>query len=96
MAKINFQHILVPQDPAGKEIVDMDIRESLGNIIYRFGQGIACHSLALKIYNSKGELELEEDETELLKNFVEQLCTPAISDGIKSALSSAEQAKETD
>ena len=58
--KINFEKVEVFTNLAKTQAVVMDIREGLADAIYTQGQGVACHALALKIYNSKGEEEYSD------------------------------------
>lgn len=84
MTKINFTHIKVYTDIAKKNAIVKDMKEQVANDLYMHGQGIAFHALALKIYNSTGEVELDDKEYDLLMNYVNQMCTPAIIDAFKN------------
>ena len=85
MKKINFEEITMFLDVAHTRQVTQNVRTSFADIIYSFGTGVACHALALKIYNSKGEKEYNEEECELIQRFAEK-CTPAFIDAINDLL----------
>ena len=59
----------------------MDARQQLGELIYEVGSGIKAHSLALKIYNSE---EYTDEEMQIIMQFVNQYCKPAIIDAINA------------
>lgn len=71
--KINFKEVKVPTSIKKEEFRSEDLRENLANAIYNNERDIAYMSLAMKIYNSDGEVELDEKETNLLKNFCKNL-----------------------
>ena len=84
MTKIDFSKLTVYTDITKKKAVVRNVREQVANDLYTHGQGIAFHALALKIYNSTGEVELDDKEYDLLMNYVNQMCTPAIIDAFKN------------
>lgn len=84
--RIDFTKIEVPGNLAGTRVTVMDIREPFADIIYRQGTGIACRALALKIYNSRGEAVYDGNEVALIAELASNLLTPAVMDGIRSAI----------
>ena len=60
------------------------MKKKIANDLYNHGQGIEFHALALKIYNAKGEIELDEQEYGLLMAYANQMCTPAVIDALQS------------
>ena len=84
MIKIDFSNITVYTDIAKTKAVVKDLKEEVANDLYMHGQGIAFHALALKIYNSTGEVELDDKEYQLLMNYANQMCTPMIIDAFKN------------
>ncbi len=92
MAKIDFTQIRVYKDIAKTVAEVKDLREHIANELYERGQGIGFHALALKIYNSTSEIELDDREYKLLLSYAEQLCTPAIIDAIRSYGETSEEA----
>ncbi len=83
MVKIDFTRMPIWVDISHKAQVVKDISKGLADSMYSYGSGIACHALALKIYNSTGEIELDDNEYKLLISYAEQVCTPAIIDALK-------------
>lgn len=84
MVKINFEDVGIYTDIEHKTMVRLDMRKKIANDLYNHGQGIAFHALALKIYNSQGEIELSEEEYNLLMDYVRQMGTPAAIDALES------------
>lgn len=82
--KLDFTQIEIPRDLKGTHVSIADIKEDFANLIYTQGTGIACHALALKIYN--GETEFNEKEVNLIQQLANALCTPAVADGVKKAI----------
>ena len=84
MVKINFKEIKVYKDIAKTKVEVVDMQDEVANAMYEKGQGIKFHALALKIYNAKGEIELDEQEYGLLMAYAEQMGTPAVIDAFKN------------
>lgn len=82
--KINFEDVGIYTDIERKTMVRLDMKKKIANDLYNHGQGIAFHALALKIYNSQGEIELSEEEYNLLMDYVRQMGTPAAIDALES------------
>ena len=82
--KINFEDIGIYTDIERKTMVRLDMKKKIANDLYNRGQGIAFHALALKIYNSQGEIELSEEEYNLLMDYTRQMGTPAAIDALES------------
>ena len=82
MKKINFRNVVVYTDiqQTKKLVVDMHI--DFANIIYQQGSGIQAHALAMKIYNSKGEEEYNDEECKLIMQYA-NLCNPFFIDAMK-------------
>ena len=81
--KINFEDVGIYTDIEHKTMVRLDMKKKIANDLYNHGQGIAFHALALKIYNSQGEIELSEEEYNLLMDYVRQMGTPAAIDALE-------------
>lgn len=92
--RIDFTAIPVRQSLASKVMDMVDMKTAFADIIYRHGQGIQCHALALKIYNATGETDYDEQEVKLIQQIAEQLCTPAVSDGINAVIGSKQEGKK--
>lgn len=67
MKKINFKQLLIATDITRKHCENIDCRENFANVLYRNGNGIASHALALKIYNSNEETEYTDEEVSLIQ-----------------------------
>lgn len=92
--KINFTVIPVRKSLASEVYEMVDMKTAFADLIYRHGQGIQCHALALKIYNSDSETDYDDGEVTLIRQIAEQLCTPAVSDGIKKVIESANRQQQ--
>ena len=82
--KINFEDVGIYTDIEHKTMVRLDMKKKIANDLYNHGQGIAFHALALKIYNSQGEIELSGEEYNLLMDYARQMSTPAAIDALES------------
>lgn len=80
MAKIDFGKIEVFTDLTKERKVSVDMHKTLANALYQQGSGIACHALALKIWNGVGEIELDDDECKIVMRLVEGGCSPSVID----------------
>lgn len=84
MVKINFKEIKIYKDIAKTKSEVVDMQDEVANAMYEKGTGIKFHALALKIYNAKGEIELDEQEYGLLMAYAEQMGTPATIDAFRA------------
>ena len=82
--KINFEDVGIYTDIERKTMVRLDMKKKVANDLYNHGQGIDFHALALKIYNSQGEIELSGEEYNLLMAYANQMSTPAVIDALQS------------
>lgn len=82
--KINFKKFKVYTDLAKNNSQLIDIATELADGIYKTAQGIAGHSLALKIYNSIAEEEYTEAEFSIIENYANQYGTPFFIDALNS------------
>lgn len=63
MARINFKELPVYTGISRKKTVTGDARESFADLLYTRMNGIRAKNLALKIFNSEGDMYLDaEDE----------------------------------
>jgi hypothetical protein len=86
MKKINFKEIDVYTDISKTKSVKGDARKEFANLLYTSCDGIDAHSLAFKIYESDGEIEITEQQEAIILRLAEQRCTPAFIDGIRKQL----------
>jgi hypothetical protein len=82
--KINFKEFKVYTNLAKSNSQFIDIAAELADGIYKTAQGIAGHSLALKIYNLKGEEEYTEEEFSIIQNYANQYGTPFFIDALSN------------
>lgn len=94
--KINFSAIPVRAGLSSKKIQIVDMREAFADLTYGHGQGIACKALALKVYNSQADTDYNEQEVLLIQSVAEQLCTPAVYDGIMLIMEAQRKADATE
>lgn len=86
MKKVNFKQFQIFVDIDKTKSVVKDVRKDIANSIYTTFIGIAAHALAYKIYGSDGDIELNDDECKLLKEFTEQIGSPSLIDSVREAL----------
>lgn len=84
MVKINLSELKVYTDVGKTNQVTMNVRESIANDLYQKGQGVAFLSLALKIFNGKGEQEFNDDEYNILISYVRQMGRPMLIDALEN------------
>ena len=76
----------VPLGIRGVEYQTVDAREAIADLLYTHANGIAAHSLALKIYNSGGREEYSDGEAEMIRAVVERYCLPSVIDAVREAV----------
>ncbi|MGL4520795.1 MAG: hypothetical protein ACRCUJ_14295 [Phocaeicola sp.] len=86
MKKVNFKELSIYKGISKREKVIGDARESFADILYSQSNGIRSHSLALKIFESDGEIEVTTEEEQLIVSIAERFCTPAFIDGLMEQL----------
>lgn len=84
MAKINFKQFKYFTDITQEHTDVIDVSRVFADMLYQRGSGIVIHDLALRIYRSKGEMELNQEELTILQKTAEQLCTPVFIDSFKA------------
>lgn len=86
MVKLNFQQFSVPTGVSRKNRRTGDARESFADMIYLNVNGIKAQALAMKIYQSEGEVEYSSEEVKLIREVAEKLCAPNFIDGLMEQL----------
>lgn len=86
MKQINFKELDVFTDITRTKSIKADIRKDFADVLYRNSSGIAAHSLALKIYETDGPIEIDDREEEVIREAAERVCIPAVIDGINGQL----------
>lgn len=82
MASINFDRFVLFKSIDGSETEVLNVRRVFAEELYTRGQGIACHALALKIYNGDGAQEFSAEECRLMTAFAEQIMAPNFIDSL--------------
>ena len=82
MKKINFKQFKTFTDITREKTSLVDVRKPLADALYKTANGIAAHDLALRIYRSDGEVELEDSDVQLLLDFAKTL-TPMFMDSLE-------------
>ena len=80
MLKINFKEIEVKPTFKSTTKMKLDLRENFADLIYTNTSGMRAFKLSEKIYDSEGEIELDDDEEQILFDLINQICTPQIID----------------
>lgn len=80
--KIDFEKLPCYTSVRKDEKVEVNVKFELANLLYTTGSGISYGALAIKIYNSKGEEEYNEDECKILLEISNRL-TPIFADSLK-------------
>lgn len=86
MKNLDLKNIKFYKDLSKKEFILFDASKELANFIYTNMTGIAYHALALKIWDSDGKVELDEEEEQLLWDVVNRYLKPCVIDAIKEQL----------
>lgn len=82
MRKINFKKMKFWTGIDHSQIIEQDVRLDLGNLIYKFGD-IRGMDLALRIYKSEGEIDLNDMEYGYLEEFVSSHCSPQMVEALQ-------------
>ena len=91
MAKINFQQFRIPTGIDKSRYQYGDARESVANMLYLNVNGIRAHALAMKIYQSDGEVDYSDEEIKTITDVANAYGTPAFIDGLRAILKGGEE-----
>lgn len=80
--KIDFSQVEIYTGVSKKTCIVKDIREDFADALYSQSIGLKSHALALKIFNSNGVEEYNDEEVKIIKQFAEQCCSPSLIDAI--------------
>lgn len=86
MKKIDFQNFEMPLGISINRTQVGDVRESVANLVYLNVCGIKAHALALKIYQSDGKTEYNDEEVRTIMDVANLYGTPAFIDGLQNQL----------
>lgn len=81
--KINFEKLPCYVDIRKAATKDMDVRYDFANQMYIHGSGVAMGALAMKIYNSNGEEEYNDEECKIIIEFSKNF-PPIFSESIQN------------
>lgn len=84
MKKVDLVNLEVFTDMAHTMCTRVNVKDQVANELYTHGSGLACHALALKIYNSSGQVELSDEEYALLMQFADAMFTPNMIDALRN------------
>jgi chaperonin cofactor prefoldin len=65
MKDIDFSKIQI-EDIDGNT-VDVDLRKTVGNVLFNMADDVAEHDLAVKIYHSDGMIKITDDEQRIIR-----------------------------
>lgn len=81
---INFEQFTLYKGIDRSTTEVMNVKRVFAEEIYNRGQGLACHALAFKIYNSTGPTEYTDEEYQLMQIFSEQCMAPSFIDSLRA------------
>lgn len=88
MTTLNLNKLKIYKSLDKSDYVICDGAKEVANFIYNNMNGLPCHALAIKLYNSEGIVQLDQDEEKLLMDAVHSL-TPAAIDAISERIKEA-------
>lgn len=94
MVRINFKQLPVYTGISRKGTVTGDARESFADVLYTRMNGVRAKNLALKIFNSEGDMELDSGDEKLVRFAATNLCVPSVGDAIIDMLDASKKEKK--
>lgn len=85
MKNIDFKQFKFFTDITREKTSLVDVRKPLADTLYKNANGIVAHDLALRIYRSNGEIELEDSDVRLLRDLA-NILTPIFMDSLEENL----------
>lgn len=86
MKKINFKEFKIYLDITHEKSDTADVRKTLGDILYKSGNGIAGLDLAMRVFKSEGDVELSEEDLAAIQGVINNACTPIFIDSFNGNL----------
>lgn len=83
MVIIDFSRFPIFVDIEHSSTQEVDVRKGVSNRIYTSLAGLPAHELALRIFRSKGPIEMSDEDIEILELFANSEGTPAFQDSLK-------------
>lgn len=93
MITLNLNELKVYKSLDKKDYVICDGAKDIANFMYNNGAGLPYHALAIKLYNSGGIVQLDDEEEKLLVNAV-NLAIPAVIDAVSERIREAHDSQE--
>ena len=81
--KINFKEFRMFVDITQENTRVVDVRREFADIIYKSVNGVVAHDLALRIYRTEGEIEVNPEEFGIMSQIAES-GTPIFNDSFKA------------
>lgn len=85
VVKIDFSALPCYVDIRKAAMMPFNVRYDFANTMYMQGSGVAMGSLAMKIYNGKGEQEFDANECAIILDFASRI-NPMLRDSLQSAI----------
>lgn len=89
---IDFDRLEVYTDLERKRCTVIQFRKPLANALYTNGSGLACHALALKLWNTAGAQEFSDEEADMIRGFVERACSPSVIEAMRAVTERGDRA----
>lgn len=86
MKKIDFHKLKVRQSLSDSTTREVDISQSLADLVYTKMSGMASHALAHKLFETQGEVELSDEECAIIQHAVETFAVPFVIDAVRQTL----------
>ena len=83
MSKIDFEHFKVFRDITHETREEVDVRREIADAIYKNMNGVVAHDVALRIYHTSGPAEFNDEEIDLIRDFVRS-GTPIFQDSFEA------------
>lgn len=95
MITLNLNELKVYKGLDKKDYVTCNGAKEIANFIYNNAAGLPYHALAIKLYNSEGIVQLDEEEEKLLVTAV-NLAIPAVIDAISERIKESHDSQTKD
>lgn len=86
MPRINFKKFNLFTDISQEHTNTIDVSRAFADSLYKNGNGIVIHDLALRIYRFEGEMALTAEEAAIVKDHAKRCCTPLFMDSLDANL----------
>ena len=85
MTKIDFTKLPCYTGIDKQYKAEQNLKNDFANMMYMQGSGVAMGALAIKIYNSQGPEEYNEQECQLMLQ-IASMCNPVIFDSLQDII----------